>query len=116
MTTETILTDEQIDAVPYIGKLSERGLREFARTIEQAVLQSPEIQKLKQDSEMLNWLEKEVQKHNYEKTLHVLKDLLSVLHQYDDGTYYVEDDGGEFVERAWNLILDINHHLGGFNE
>lgn len=38
---------------------------DFAHAIEQAVLQSPEIQKLKQDSEMLDWLEKEARKHNY---------------------------------------------------
>ena len=31
------MTDEQIDGVPYIGKLSDEGLRKFARAIEAAV-------------------------------------------------------------------------------
>ena len=33
-----ILSDEEIDSIPYIGKLSESGLRDFARCVESAVL------------------------------------------------------------------------------
>lgn len=49
MTTETVLTDEQIVAC---GSNSEiNGPYSFARAIEQAVLQSPEIQALRKDAE-----------------------------------------------------------------
>lgn len=53
MTTETVLTDEQIDEIMcgpadvnyVLGSPAER-FRLFARAIEQAVLQSPEVQRL----------------------------------------------------------------------
>lgn len=52
MTTKTILTDEEIMREYH----RTHAVLDFARAIEQAVLQSPEIQALKRDSERLDWL------------------------------------------------------------
>lgn len=49
MTTETILTDEQIERL--YEELESPDLSLVARAIEQAVLQSPEIQALRKDAE-----------------------------------------------------------------
>ena len=63
MTKETVLTEELIDQLAdkylwghdhFLGVIE--GTEEFARAIEQAVLQSPEIQALKRDAERLDWL------------------------------------------------------------
>lgn len=52
MTTETVLTDEQIQWIGSGARLSEYGgALAFARAIEQAVLQSPEVQQMRKDAE-----------------------------------------------------------------
>lgn len=64
--TNTVLTEEQIDAILaspgdmrwVIATKKERYVL-FARIIEQAVLQSPKIQALKKDAERLNWIEEQ---------------------------------------------------------
>lgn len=54
MTTETILTDFQlIEICQKYGPLENMDL---SRAIEQAVLQSPEVQALKRDKERMDWL------------------------------------------------------------
>ena len=50
----TVLTDEQIEH--WFGAATEGSLIAFARAIEQAVLQSPEVQAWKKDAERLDWL------------------------------------------------------------
>lgn len=50
----TILTDEQIDALFNECMFGPDPQPIFARAIEQAVLQSPEVQAWKRDSELLN--------------------------------------------------------------
>lgn len=49
MTTDTVLTDEQI------RDLHVWDMYDFARAIEQAVLQSPEVQAWKKDAERYRW-------------------------------------------------------------
>lgn len=62
MNTKTILTDEEIIAIGHQTSSIETGENgyilpiAFARAIEQAVLQSPEVQALKRDKERLDWL------------------------------------------------------------
>lgn len=69
MTTETILTDEIISelAAKHLwahaqfigaGEVYYEGEIEFARAIEQAVLQSPEIQALHKDAKRYRYLKK----------------------------------------------------------
>lgn len=53
MTTETILTPEQVHELCWITDSAE----ELARRVEHAVLQSPEIQALRRDSELLSAIE-----------------------------------------------------------
>lgn len=55
MTTETVLTDEQIYRLDEDGAFI-GNIKEIARAIEQAVLQSPEIQALRKDAEISRWL------------------------------------------------------------
>lgn len=65
MTTETVLTDEKIimigQQVCAIEARENRGILPFAfaRAIEQAVLQSPEIQELRKDARRLDKLEQD---------------------------------------------------------
>lgn len=54
MTTETILTDFQL--IEICQKYGPFENMELSRAIEQAVLQSPEVQALKRDKERLDWL------------------------------------------------------------
>lgn len=60
MTTETILADEQINEAwsnNLTGMfMSGDQMRKFARAIEQAVLQSPEIEALRKDAARLQYL------------------------------------------------------------
>ena len=65
MTTETILTDDtihnlivdfEIECDCGIETYPVDNIVPFARAIEQAVLQSPEVQALKRDKERLDWL------------------------------------------------------------
>lgn len=58
MTAETtILTDEQIQWIGSGARLSEYGgALAFARAIERAVLQSPEVQQTRKDAERYRWL------------------------------------------------------------
>lgn len=62
MTTEKILTNEEIIAIGKQARAIESGENgyilpiAFARAIEQAVLQSPEVQAWKRDAERLDWL------------------------------------------------------------
>lgn len=53
MTTETMLTDEQIVGIMHNTPLASRPSHHvvFARAIEQAVLQSPEIQAMRMDAD-----------------------------------------------------------------
>lgn len=59
MTTETVLTDDEIHAM-YSGTTGHRSIPpvvlKFARAIEQAVLQSPGVQAWKKDAERYRWL------------------------------------------------------------
>lgn len=54
MTTETILTDEQIESIlkAEADAPEHRTMLDYARAIEQAVLQSPEVQALRKDPEL----------------------------------------------------------------
>lgn len=57
----TILADEQIDATLasldcLFWDVSEGATHDFARAIEQAVPQSPEVQALRKDAERYRWL------------------------------------------------------------
>jgi len=53
MTTETVLTDAEIEACRIAGG----GIvEEFARAIERAVLQSPEVQKMRRDADFWRFL------------------------------------------------------------
>lgn len=45
----TQLTNEQIDAIPYLGKLTAQGLRDFAREVECRVLETNNLQSLRDD-------------------------------------------------------------------
>lgn len=59
----TILTDEQIDATLesldcLFWDVSEGATHDFARAIEQAVLQSEQVQAWKKDAERYRWLRK----------------------------------------------------------
>ena len=62
MTTEKILTNEEIITIGQRVRAIESGENgyilplAFARAIEQAVLQSPEVRVLQRDSERLDWL------------------------------------------------------------
>jgi|SRR5699024_992229 len=62
MTAETILTDERLiemaanELQEHFDRLPMIGIILFARAIEQAVLQSPEIQALRKDAERYRWL------------------------------------------------------------
>lgn len=57
MATEEVLTDEQIQWIGSGARLSEYGgALAFARAIEQAVLQSPEVQRMRKDAERYRWL------------------------------------------------------------
>ena len=61
MSTDTVLTDEQIGAIfdaEADNPTHQAGWKLFdlARAIEQAVLQSPEIQALRKDAERYRWL------------------------------------------------------------
>ena len=62
MTTITILTDKEIIAIGNQASAIEPGENgyilpvTFARAIERAVLQSPEIQALRKDAERYRWL------------------------------------------------------------
>lgn len=64
MSNETVLTPEQIDHLWYtrVGvptakvPLTLNDKLEFARAIEQAVLQSPEVQRLREDAERYRFL------------------------------------------------------------
>lgn len=65
MTTKTILTDKEIIAIGNQASAIEAGENgfvlpvAFARAIEQAVLQSEQIQNWKQGSERYQWLKKQ---------------------------------------------------------
>ena len=91
MTNETILTEELIDQLAdkylwghdqFLGVIE--GTEEFARAIEQAVLQSPEVQALKRDKERLDWLavvdnrigNVQLPKACVERNLHSLRDAI----------------------------------------
>lgn len=54
MTTETVLTDDEIYSLGVSHDVN--GPYSFARAIEQAVLQSPEIQAMRMDAERYRWL------------------------------------------------------------
>lgn len=60
MTTETILTNDQIEDIILGVAWPNAEIMEFAelvsRAIEQAVLQSPEVQALRKDAERYRWL------------------------------------------------------------
>lgn len=69
MTTETILTDEEVReilrrAYNYPLHIHVSDIRAW-RAIEQAVLQSSEIQALKRDKERLDWLESSKYSHGF---------------------------------------------------
>lgn len=81
MTTETILTEEVINSLSekhlwghakFIGAggVTIEGDDEFARAIEQAVLQSPEVQKWREDTARINSLEQQskIPYRSYEAT------------------------------------------------
>lgn len=65
MTNETVLTFEEIIAIGEQASSIESGLDgyilpfTFARDVEQAVLQSPEVQALRKDAERYKWLKKQ---------------------------------------------------------
>lgn len=64
MSTETVFTDFQIDNIAAsvsAARASEQNLR-FARAIEQAVLQSSEVQALRKDAERYRWLRGQCEK------------------------------------------------------
>lgn len=66
MTTETILTDEHIKTLTL--SMSDHDLMQvipFARAIEQAVLQSEQVQAWKRDVERLDWLESCEDSHGF---------------------------------------------------
>ena len=57
MTTETILTNYQIHSILHDNFLPFSTQTEgFARAIEQAVLQSPEVQELREDALRYQWI------------------------------------------------------------
>ncbi len=60
MTTETILTPEQIEKIRHQTVMAFDGTKQpfdvAARAIEQAVLQSPETQRLREDAKRLDAL------------------------------------------------------------
>lgn len=68
---ETVLTDAEIIAIGNHASAIEAGENgyilpiAFARAIEQAVLNSPEVQAWKRDSERLDWLESSVDSHGF---------------------------------------------------
>lgn len=73
MSTETVLTDEQISRMRYKEFVVWReedheAIERFARAIEQAVLQSPEIQELRKDAERWNALASHI--HEIDVTFH----------------------------------------------
>lgn len=54
MTTETVLSPDEVKRLKkevLIVWADDKGITEFARAIEQAVLQSPEVQRLREDAE-----------------------------------------------------------------
>ncbi|MFT8276136.1 hypothetical protein ACMSSJ_11415 [Kerstersia gyiorum] len=58
MTTETVLTDEQIQWIGSGARLSEYGgALAFARAIERAVLESDEVKRAMEDAERVDWME-----------------------------------------------------------
>lgn len=65
MTTETVLTDEEIITLGQQARAIETGGKgyilpvTFARAIEQAVLQSPEIQAMRKDAGRYRWIERQ---------------------------------------------------------
>ncbi len=61
MTAETVLTDKDIRDKKYnLGVIApDEFFNKIARAIEQAVLQSPEVQRLRRDSDLLNAIETE---------------------------------------------------------
>lgn len=103
MTNKTVLTDYQIADLYIKYKDTEGiGFGDIARAIEQVVFQSPEIQKLKQDSEILNWLEKEVRKHNYG---------ISIEHVFLAQESYIQEDGFRLMRRnqppTWRVHVTL---------
>lgn len=73
MSDETILTDERVMHLwdTRVGEpcdkhpLTDTDKLHFARAIEQAVLQSPEIQGLIEDKKRLDWLESSPDSHGF---------------------------------------------------
>lgn len=69
MNTKTVLTGEQINEAWRNNLkgvvMSGDQVRKFARDIEQAVLQSKQVQEWKQDSVRLDWLESSEDSHGF---------------------------------------------------
>lgn len=100
MTTETkILTDEFISALwdeihaPFSRETFRMSHHDFARHIEAAVLQSPEIQALRKDAERLDWMDNVAHCADWvedEPTKRVIR----------------ADDGAEFQGDTWRAAID----------
>lgn len=60
MTPDTLLTDDEITnalkSITHDVKRLPPGFRKFARAIEQAILQSPQVQQWKKDAARFTWL------------------------------------------------------------
>lgn len=92
MTTETVLTDARIMEMAEDGVFL-GNVKEITRAIEQAVLQSPEIQALRKDAERLDWMANVAHCADWvedEPTKRVIR----------------ADDGAEFQGDTWRAAID----------